>query len=41
MLQTAEQNARAYGAFGITHDNDSLYEDKNATPPQMKVMSVL
>lgn len=41
MLQTAEQNARAYGAFGITHDNDSLYEDKNATPPKMKVMPVL
>lgn len=41
MLQTAEQNARAYGAFGITHDNDPLYEDKNATPPKMKVMPVL
>ena len=36
-----EALVKAYGAFGITHDNDSLYEDKNATPPKMKVMPVL
>lgn len=36
-----EALVKAYGAFGITHDNDSLYEDKNANPPQMKVMPVL
>lgn len=36
-----EALVKAYGAFGITHDNDSLYEDKNANPPKMKVMPVL
>lgn len=36
-----EALVKTYGAFGITHDNDSLYEDKNATPPKMKVMPVL
>ena len=36
-----EALVKTYGAFGITHDNDSLYEDKNASPPKMKVMPVL
>ena len=36
-----EALVKTYGAFGITHDNDSLYEDKNANPPKMKVMPVL
>lgn len=29
---------RTYGKFGITHDNDSVYEDRNAVPPKMKTM---
>lgn len=32
---------RTYGKFGITHDNDSVYEDRNAVPPRMKVMPIL
>lgn len=36
-----EALVKTYGAFGITHDNDSLYEDKKANPPKMKVMPVL
>lgn len=36
-----EALVKTYGAFGITHDNDSLYEDKNANPPKMKIMPVL
>ena len=31
----------AYADFGITHDNDSLYEDINAVPPKMKPMPIL
>lgn len=30
-----------YAAFGITHDNASLYEDPTASPPKMKVMPIL
>ena len=30
-----------YADFGITHDNDSLYEDMNAAPPKMKPMPIL
>ena len=36
-----EALVKTYGAFGIAHDNDSLYEDKNANPPKMKAMPVL
>ena len=32
---------RTYGKFGITHDNDSVYEDRNAVPPKMKTMQIL
>lgn len=32
---------RTYGKFGITHDNDSVYEDPNAVPPKMKAMPIL
>ena len=32
---------RTYGKFGITHDNDSAYEDRNAVPPKMKAMPIL
>ena len=32
---------RTYGKFGITHDNDSVYEDRNAVPPKMKTMPIL
>lgn len=32
---------RTYGKFGITHDNDSAYEDRNAVPPKMKTMPIL
>ena len=32
---------RTYGKFAITHDNDSVYEDRNAVPPKMKVMPIL
>lgn len=30
-----------YADFGITHDNDSLYIDKEATPPVMKKMPII
>lgn len=32
---------RTYGKFGITHDNDSVYEDRNAVPSKMKAMPIL
>lgn len=32
---------RTYGKLGITHDNDSVYEDRNAVPPKMKTMPIL
>lgn len=32
---------RTYGKFGITHDNDSAYADRNAVPPKMKTMPIL
>ena len=32
---------RTYGKFGITHDNDSVYEDRNAVPPKVKTMPIL
>ena len=32
---------RTYGKFGITHDNDSVYEDRNTVPPKMKTMPIL
>lgn len=32
---------RTYGKFGITHDSDSVYEDRNAVPPKMKAMPIL
>lgn len=32
---------KTYADFGITHDNDSLYEDMNAAPPKMKPMPIL
>ena len=32
---------RTYGKFGITHDNDSVYEDRNAVPTKMKTMPIL
>ena len=32
---------RTYGKFGITHDNDSAYEDRNAVPPKVKTMPIL
>ena len=32
---------RTYGKFGITHDNDSVYADRNAVPPKMKNMPIL
>ena len=32
---------KTYAYFGITHDNDSLYEDINAVPPKMKPMPIL
>ena len=32
---------KTYADFGITHDNDSLYEDMNAVPPKMKPMPIL
>lgn len=36
-----ESLIRTYGKFGITHDNDSVYEDRNAVPPKMKTMPIL
>ena len=32
---------KTYRDFGITHDNDSVYEDKSHFPPKMKQMPVL
>ena len=32
---------RTYGKFGITHDIDSVYADRNAVPPKMKTMPIL
>lgn len=32
---------RTYGKFGITHDNDSVYANRNAVPPKMKTMPIL
>ena len=32
---------RTYGKFGITHDNDSVYADRNVVPPKMKAMPIL
>ena len=32
---------RTYGKFGITHDNDSVYADRNAVPPKMKTMPII
>lgn len=32
---------RTYVKFGITHDNDSVYADRNAVPPKMKTMPIL
>lgn len=32
---------RTYGKFGIAHDNDSVYADRNAVPPKMKTMPIL
>ena len=32
---------KTYADFGITHDNDSLYEDSKAVPPKMKKMPIL
>lgn len=32
---------KTYADFGITHDNDSLYEDSKAMPPRMKAMLIL
>ena len=32
---------RTYGKFGITHDNDSVYADRNAVPPKVKTMPIL
>ena len=32
---------KTYQDFGITHDNDSVYEDKSHFPPKMKKMPVL
>lgn len=32
---------KTYADFGITHDNDSLYIDRDANPPVMKKMPIL
>ena len=32
---------KTYNEFGITHDNNSLYEDSTCTPPKMKKMPIL
>lgn len=32
---------KTYEDFGITHDNNSLYEDANMCPPKMKKMPIL
>lgn len=32
---------KTYAKFGITHDNESLYEDRACVPPKMKKMPIL
>ena len=32
---------KTYADFGITHENDSMYEDAEANPPKMKKMPIL
>ena len=32
---------QTYADFGITHDNDSVYEDLSSNPPKMKQMPIL
>ncbi len=32
---------RTYGKYGISHDNDSVYTDREANPPRMKDMPIL
>lgn len=32
---------RTYAKFGITNDNDSIYEDRESCPPKMKTMPIL
>lgn len=32
---------RTYGKYGISHDNDSVYIDREANPPRMKDMPIL
>lgn len=32
---------KTYADFGITHDNASVYEDMEASPPKMKKMPIL
>lgn len=32
---------RAYAKYGISHDNDSVYIDREASPPRMKAMPIL
>ena len=32
---------RTYGKFGITHDNDSLYENARCHPPKLKPMPII
>lgn len=32
---------KTYADFGITHDNESVYEDATVTPPKMKQMPIL
>lgn len=36
-----ETLVKTYADFGITHDNDSLYEDARVEPPVMKTMPIL
>ena len=36
-----EALVKTYGDFGITHDNDSVYEDRTVSPPKMKKMPIL
>lgn len=36
-----EALVKTYGDFGITHDNDSVYEDRTVSPPKMKTMPIL
>lgn len=32
---------KTYADFGITHDNDSLYKNRKAAHPKMKIMPIL